>query len=412
MTTQSCSARTIPGLWSRTGAVLLSLAWLAVPAARAAVPAAAGADLASLIKMYRDKPSAASRARLERFAALHAKAQDGALAQLALGIAWFEQKDYSRAIGNLKAAEARLPKIEDYTVYYLASAQIQARDETNIAKELARFQDLPTASPFAERAVVLQAKALVDLKDPAGAVRSLRERYADLPQPDTDLTLAMAYEAASDPATAAALYQRVYFGYPDTDAAARASAALIVLKDALGSAYPPPTPSQMLERGDKWLAAREYARARQEFASLVSQLTGLERDRARVRIGVADYQRGEAAAAYRYFESLDLDRSEAAAERLYYLAECQRHLNASDNMLATVHQLSEQYPQSPWRLKALVSAGNCYLVQNHHTARTSITDDGSTRPLAERLKPEPFCTQDEVAVPGTLAGRMGTNEVS
>ena len=45
-------------------------------------------------------------------------------------------------------------------------------------------------------------------------------------------------------------------------------------------------------------------------------------------------------------------------------------------------------------------------------ARTSITDDGSTRPLAERLKPEPFCIQDEVAVLGTLAERMGTDEVS
>jgi soluble lytic murein transglycosylase len=120
----------------------------------------------------------------------------------------------------------------------------------------------------------------------------------------------------------------------------------------------------MLERGDKLLAAREYARARQDFASLVSQLTGLERDQARVRIGVADYQRGETAAAYRYFEALQLDPSEAGAERLYYLAECQRHLNATDEMLVTVKELTEQYPKSPWRLKALVSAANCYLVQN------------------------------------------------
>src|SRR5207245_7545568 len=45
-------------------------------------------------------------------------------------------------------------------------------------------------------------------------------------------------------------------------------------------------------------------------------------------------------------------------------------------------------------------------------ARTSITEDGSTHPLAERLKPEPFCTWKKVAVLGTLAERMGTNEVS
>ena len=45
-------------------------------------------------------------------------------------------------------------------------------------------------------------------------------------------------------------------------------------------------------------------------------------------------------------------------------------------------------------------------------ARTSITEDGSTHPLAERLKPEPSGTQDKVAVLGILAGGMGTNEVS
>src|SRR2546421_6756974 len=47
-----------------------------------------------------------------------------------------------------------------------------------------------------------------------------------------------------------------------------------------------------------------------------------------------------------------------------------------------------------------------------HTARISTTDDGSTHPLAERLKPEPFRTQKEVAVLGILAERVGINEVS
>ena len=45
-------------------------------------------------------------------------------------------------------------------------------------------------------------------------------------------------------------------------------------------------------------------------------------------------------------------------------------------------------------------------------ARTSITDDASTRPLAERLEPEPFCTRNKVAVRGILVGRMGANEAS
>jgi hypothetical protein len=46
------------------------------------------------------------------------------------------------------------------------------------------------------------------------------------------------------------------------------------------------------------------------------------------------------------------------------------------------------------------------------TIESHTTEDGSTRPLAERLEPEPLGTQGKVAVLGTLAGRMGTNEIS
>jgi len=359
MTTQTCLVRIIPGLWSKIAAVFFLVAMAGLPA-----PPPAGNNLATMVTAYRDKPSVVRREQIERFAVLHAKDQEGALARLALGVTAFEQKDYDRAVSNMKAAQARLPKIADYAIYYLVAAQIQNKDETNVGSELERLRDLPAPSPLAARATLLHGKALIDLKNPAEAIRVLREHYEGLPQPDADLTLAMAYEAASDPVNAAAYYQHVYFGYPDTDAAERASAALVLLKASMGAAYPPPTSAQRLERGNRWLAAHEYPRARQEFTLLVSELAGSDRDLARVGVGVADFQRGEVPAAYRYFESLELDRSEADAERLYYLAECQRHTNAGDDMLSIVKRLSEQYPQSPWRLKALVSAGNCYLLQN------------------------------------------------
>ena len=358
MTIPTISVRSTLARWSNPApAVLLALA-VTVSAS------GAGSSLPALVKAYRDKPTAARRALIEQFAARHPNDQDGALARLALGVAAYEQQDNDRAIRNLKAAQPRLAKIEDYTVYYLAAAEVQAKDPGSVPKQLERLQDRPAPSPLAGKATVLAGKALIDSKNPAEAVRVLRERYAGLPQPDADLTLAMAYEAASDPVNASTYYQQVYFNYPDRDAAARASAALILLKANMGAAYPEPTASQMLERAGRWLAAKEYGRARQEYTSLVSQLSGEDRDLARVGIGVADYQRGEVSAAFRYLESLSIDRSEADAERLYYLGECQRHINASDDMLATVKRLSQQYPQSPWRLKALVSAGNCYLLQN------------------------------------------------
>ena len=358
MTKRTISVRSILARWSKGVAAALLVLAAALPTS------AAGTSLPALVKAYHDKPTAARRAAIERFANQHSKDQGGALARLALGVAAFESEDYPGAIRNLKAAEARLPVIEDYAVYYRAAAQVQAKDESSAPKELERVRDQQVPSPLAGKAIVLAAKAYVDLKNPTEAVRLIRETPETLPQPDADLTLAMAYEAASDPANAAAFYQQVYFNYPDTEAAARASAELILLKQSMGAAYPEPSAAEMLERANRWLTAKEYGRARQEFTALVSQLGGADRDVARVGIGVADYQRGEVAAAYRYLESLNLDHSEADAERLYYLGECQRHINASDDMLVTVKRLSEQYPQSPWRMKALVSAANAYLLQN------------------------------------------------
>lgn len=357
MTTQTISVRTIPARWFKLAAAI-SFALAALPAL------AAASSLPALVKAYRDKPTAFRRAQIERFAAQHSKDTNGALANLALGIISFEDKDYARAIRSLTAARSRLPKIEDYTTYYLAAAQVQTKDENGVPEELERLRGLPVPSPLAGKAMVLAARALVDLKNPAEAIRMLREQYDALPQPDADLTLGMAYEAASDPLNAAAYYQRVYFSHPDTDDAALASAALVLLKASMGAAYPEPTAAQRLERGNRWLAAHEYGRARAEFTTFVSELTGTDRDLARVGVGVADYQRGEVPAAYSYLESLNLDPSQADAKRLYYVGECQRHLNASDDMLVTVKRISEQYPQSPWRLKALVSAGNAYLLQN------------------------------------------------
>ena len=357
MTTQFCLDPIIPARWCSLLATLIL-------ATAAAFPAAAAEDLASIVKVYREKPSIARRARIEHFAALHPKDQMGALARLALGVTSIEQKDYTRAVQQLKAADARLPKIHDYTVYYLASAELQAKSEAGIQKELAAVEAAEIASPLAGKATVLQAKALVDLNNPAEAIRILTEHDGELPQPDAYFTLATAYQAASDPLNAALCYQRVYFGYPDSDDASRASAALVLLKDAMGSAYPAPSAAQMLGRGGKFMAEHDYVRARREFADMVPELTGLEQNQARVRAGAADYMQGETAAASRYLESLNLPHSEADAERLYYLAECQRRVNDDDERLETVKRLTKDYRQSPWRLKALVSAGNHYLLQN------------------------------------------------
>jgi soluble lytic murein transglycosylase len=323
--------------------------------------AAPPADLAALVRAYRESPTPARRAAVRSYAAAHSKDTNGALAQLALGVVAYEHKDYPSAIAALKKVQ-KLPQIADYTAWYLAASRVESKDVDGIANDLAPTHN-PPPSPLSAKAWLLQARAL-ETTQAADAVRILREHYAELPQPEGDVTLADSYRAASDLVHAADFYQRVYYQYPTSDAATRAGAALLALKDAMGSAYPPPPSGLTLRRPDRLMQMGQYVLARTEYRSLIDQVAGLESGLARVRIGEADFLQGNTKVACSYLRGLDLAESEADAERLYELGECARGQGDDGEMMSAVERLGRQYPKSPWRLKALVSAANRFLLVN------------------------------------------------
>ncbi|HMC62780.1 MAG TPA: hypothetical protein VKJ01_26540, partial [Candidatus Solibacter sp.] len=259
--------------------------------------------LAGLVQAYREIPTPGRRRAVETYAAAHAKDNTGALARLALGVTAYEQKNYPDAIGELKPIQTKLPQIADYTAYYLAAARVESNDTTVSARDLAPAHPAAAPSPVSGQAWLVEARAL-KTSDAGAAIRLLRERYADLPQPDGDLTLAACYEAASLLPNAVELYQRVYFQYVVGDAAARSAAALVALKDTMGAAYPQPLPEQTLRRAGRLLELREYADARSAYQALLGELAGAPLDRARVSLGAADFLRGETSLAYSYLRDL------------------------------------------------------------------------------------------------------------
>jgi soluble lytic murein transglycosylase len=373
MMTSNYWAKTIQVRWPRGAARRVAALLAAMPlfAANPAGPSRkapaithSSETLAAIARAYRESPSPARRAAVELYAKTHSNEPAGTLARLVLGIVSYEQRDYAAALEDLRGLAAKLPRIADYAAYYQGAAEVEANDSANAAQDLLPAHRSSPPSPFAGRAWVLEARAL-KLSQAAEAVRLLREHYSSLPQPDGDIYLADCYQAAGDLAHAADFYQRVYYERISGDAAARAAAALITLKDTMGAAYPEPLPQQRLRRAELLLEAREYPEARREYETLARELGGLERDRARVGIGAADFLNGDQAAAYPYLRGLELGESEADAERLFYLEEIARRLTDEDEMVAAVQQLGERYPQSPWRLKALVGAANRYLVTNH-----------------------------------------------
>jgi soluble lytic murein transglycosylase len=341
MTIRTCSAALILALWHSS-----------------LVAAPPTGSLAILVRAYREAPSPARRSTIASYIAGHPK--DAALANLALVIAAYEQKNWAAAIAELKPLQDKLAPIDDYAAYYLALARVESNDFEGTAALLAAAR---RNSPLNGKSWLVEARAR-KASAAADAVRLLREHYAELPQPEGDVTLADCYQAGNDLAHAAEFYQRVYYHYLSGAAASRAAAALLTLKDTMGSGYPPPGAAQLLHRGDRLMEAQEYALARKEYQATAAQAGGAGRDQALVGVGAADYLAGKTALAWPYLRGLEVADPEAAAERLYYLAECARRRNDDEEMMSAVRQLAARYKQSPWRLKALTSAANRYLLLN------------------------------------------------
>ncbi len=312
-------------------------------------------------KDFRANPTPAATAQLMAYAGQHAKEQSGAFANLSLGMASYKQKNFLGAIQFLALAKPMLPKVADYVAFYLASAKMETGDYAGAAKELAEVR--ASASPLGGKAALLEATTLMHGQNYLDAIKVLRERFDALPHPEGDELLAHAYEGQGERVQAAVLYQRVYYMQPVTPQAVDAAASIERLKKVMGKEYPPSMPAQVLVRGDQWMAVKQYAKAKLEFQEMTKFLSSgsLEHEQAMVGVGAADVAGGNVALGYRYLKALRLAKSDADAERYFYLEEGARTTSDEVGLHEALQKLEKSYPESPWRLKALVAAGNGYL---------------------------------------------------
>ncbi len=347
---------TIRGHWRRT-------AGLAV-AALMASGLAPGETLENLVQNYRKTPSVATRAPLARFAAAHARDEEGAEALLALGVTDLDRQNYDQAIDSIKAASNRLPVLADYTAFFLATAQSAANRNSEVVASLDPVWKINPQSPLLAKSVVLAAETEILQQQGKTAVELLRRYYTEIANPQADLLLGQASEAMGDGMAAAAHYQDVYYRNPASPQAAQAELALSRLRASLGDNFPPPMPKMMLDRAST-LANTSYSKkAKEELEALLPQLGGPDLDMARVRIGAADLASKYAQQAYTYLKSLTVSSPDADAERLYYLQACARRLDKAIEVTQFAGDLGRMYPTSQRRLDALVAGGNYFLVKN------------------------------------------------
>jgi len=285
------------------------------------------------------------------------------LALLKSGIDEQTRKQPAAAVRDLTAVRERLPQLADYVAYSIAAAKFDLGDFDAAVHELEPVWNTVPPSPLAGQAALVAARAYKQSAKPAQGIDVLREYYARLPQPAGDKLLAECYRASADLASAAVFYQQVYYRYPLSPEAAEAAPALSELKSTLGELYPPPTTQAMFERAGILGRGGDIRHARAEYQGMLPAVAGPDRELVRVRLGELDYYSTETTSAYSYLRGLEIASPEADAERLYFLAECARRLDQDDRLKDALQRL-ERYPDSPWRLKALVAAGNRYLIDN------------------------------------------------
>ncbi len=286
------------------------------------------------------------------------------LADLKAGATALDAKRYPAAIATLAPLIKRIPKLADYAAWLLASAQFESENYSVVPKTLEAVWKQSPVSPMVARSVLLASRAYLQSGGAKDAVELLRKNYAALPQPQGDLAMAAAFAGAGDAVSAAIYNQRVYYTYPISGEAAQADAESARLRAQLGDNYPPAMPNAMLGRALKLISSGNAARGRKELETIIPQLGGTERDVARVRIGVAEYESKDNVAAEKYLGSLDGLSPEADAERLCYLSLTARRLKNQEEVHASLDRLARSYPTSSWRLQALISDGNEHLIRN------------------------------------------------
>jgi len=350
--TLTCLAQIIRVRWSKLSLILAfaSLACVAAPAS----------SLETLASTYRKTPNPRTRSALLQFANAHPNDQPGALALLVLGSTEIDQRQFGDALRHLGAARKRLPKVADTIGYLEAFSQSELRDFAAVEPALQPVWKSAPKSPWIVQSVLVEASSWLQLNQAQKVGPLVQEHLADLSEQQADLLLARAYEAQGNVAEAAARYQKIYVEHPLTAEASDAEAAL---------AHFPALPSTaLLARAFKLIDGGDYTRAHKQLNALLPKLSGADLDLARVRMGAAQYLAGEYKPAYQHLTSFQAATGESEAERLYYLLQCARRLDKIDEMSTTLDRLSSAYPQSTWRLQALIAAANYYSAHNQRDA--------------------------------------------
>ncbi|MBI4480004.1 MAG: transglycosylase SLT domain-containing protein [Acidobacteria bacterium] len=357
------------------GINILSAAWIcgfwiaaslcqAAPRPAAAVPEPSA--LQTIGKAVLEEKSLAQQRLLGEFAEYYEDQIPGVLAHLTLGYSALQEKKYAEA-GKQFAAAGKTPTlVQDYAVFYHAVSEAALSNHEAAVSLLREFPARHPSSVLAPKAVLQLGRCLISLGRTADAVKLLESSPLALPEPDATLLVAQAYHQSGRLLEAVATYRKVYYSYPSSAQADDAEKSLKQVQLKMGKSYPAATAEMWQTRADKLYDAGRWSNAQTAYRTLATLASGSLLEHARVRVSACQYQLGATWPALNSLQKLQLADSEAAAERLYTIAAAYRRLGRQDSMEQQIAELAKRYPDSEWHEKALVLAGNYYLLQKEY----------------------------------------------
>lgn len=350
--------------------VFLSGFWVVASlchAARTATAAIPGPDaLQEISKGVLEDKSASQQRLLVKFAEHYQDQIPGVLAHLTLGYSSLQEKQYSEATKHFAAA-GRLPTlVQDYAVYYQAVSEAALDNHTAAVSLLRDFPARYPTSALASQAMLQLGKSLVASGRPDEAIELLKIPKLDLPQPESTFLLAQAYQNNNQLKEGVATYRKVFYSYPASFYADDAEKVLNRLRRKMGRTYPASTAEMWVLRADKLYDSGQWRDALSAYRTLTTLAKGDLRDHARVRVSASQFHLRATWPALNSLSKLKVSEPEAAAERLYIMAAAYRRLGRRDRMEQRIKVLAEHYPKSQWYEKALLLAGNYYLLEKQY----------------------------------------------
>jgi soluble lytic murein transglycosylase len=270
--------------------------------------------------------------------------------------------------GDFAAAVAAIPddaaggatQINDYLWLYRAEACLGAARNQEALSLLRRHQSRYPKSPLREKAVLGEARALLQLQDPSAALAVLEKLHRG---DDTDAVAVCgrALEAAGKRGEAVRLYLRIYAEYIDPARSELAEERLRALeRDFLTRAD---NRDILLRRSENLIRAGRNQDARMLLSRLAkAKLSGRQAQEFHLFLGEALANLKKAPDALRYLRRVT--DPALAARALYLQGVCQRDRRDEVALLAARDRALRLYPQSPFTERLLHTLAAFYDANN------------------------------------------------